>query len=251
MHRVDVMGHHPDREAALLAEPRQEIEDGALRVGIDPGGGLVEEQQIGLGRNRARQQHALALASRQLGEAFGGELAGAAGGQGLPGSGPLPRAGETPEGEVPPGALERHLEGGERIEGVQRFALGNVPDAQAGPAPHATRKGRQEAQQPAQQGRLAAPVGAEQHHELLRPDREGRPAHHRPAVVAEVGSLQRDQRGVAAQLGLPCTAATSAFRLLSIEATYPSPSLRPPASEEIVTTRAPVRSAIVWARGIS
>ena len=76
--------HH--REAALAVERAIDVHDRGRRPGIDAGGRLVEEEDLRLGRERARDQHALLLAAgerpeRLLGDGVQADLLEALGGE--------------------------------------------------------------------------------------------------------------------------------------------------------------------------
>src|SRR5690242_9456281 len=78
----DLLGHHPDvvahQDQRHVALPVQMVEQGVeagLRLRVHAAGGLVQDQELGLGDERARDQHPLLLA--------GGERADARGGVGL------------------------------------------------------------------------------------------------------------------------------------------------------------------------
>ena len=66
-----VVGDHHDRAPRVRAvravgEPGQQLHDVAVELGVQAGGGLVEEQQAGLGQQLDGGGHALALTAREL-----------------------------------------------------------------------------------------------------------------------------------------------------------------------------------------
>ena len=54
-----------------LHEVHERVAEQRLRVDVDARDGLVEHEELGLRRERLRDQHALLLAARQLGERAG------------------------------------------------------------------------------------------------------------------------------------------------------------------------------------
>ena len=66
------MGDHDDGQ--LLSKPGEQFVQGALGLGVDAGGGLVEQQQPGLARQGPGQKDALLLAARQLADLAAAEL---------------------------------------------------------------------------------------------------------------------------------------------------------------------------------
>ena len=167
----------------------------ALGLGIDAGRGLVEQQQLRLGRERARQQHALALARRRARRSAGlrsSSARHAASASCV--SSLLARAAEAPERQVAPRAEARHVLARERIERIERLALRHVADAQAGPpldaSPRAAaggRAGRASAWSCRCRSSRAATTNS------LGADLEGRAVNHRAPLVAEVGSFDGQQ----------------------------------------------------------
>ena len=93
--QVHVVADHDDRHAGV--EPFQQLEDLALAMQVDALGRLVEQQQFGLGGERAGDQHPLALAARELGDRAFGEVEGAGERQGVLGGGDVGAA----EGRAP------------------------------------------------------------------------------------------------------------------------------------------------------
>ena len=73
---VQVVGHHEHGEAEGPLQAEHELIKGGGADRIEAGGGLVEEQDVGVERERAREPGALAHAPRQLGRVLGGGLRG-------------------------------------------------------------------------------------------------------------------------------------------------------------------------------
>ena len=63
---VEVVQHHDDRGAALAVEVGEQVEHLDLVGDVEEGRRLVEQQDVGLLRERHRDPHALALAAREL-----------------------------------------------------------------------------------------------------------------------------------------------------------------------------------------
>ena len=62
----EVVGDEHDRHLVLLAERLHELQDLRLDRDVERGRGLVGDEQLGVGRQRHRDHHALAHAARQL-----------------------------------------------------------------------------------------------------------------------------------------------------------------------------------------
>ena len=60
-HKTEVMGHQDDGESTV--ELLEEFEKILLDLLVEAGGGLVEQQQLGVGDEGAGEQHALPLAA--------------------------------------------------------------------------------------------------------------------------------------------------------------------------------------------
>ena len=71
---VSVMVHGDDR-GAFGAEPSQAPEQRVLRLGVHAGEGLVQEQQVGLLGEGAREEHSLLLSTGELTDRSVGERA--------------------------------------------------------------------------------------------------------------------------------------------------------------------------------
>ena len=60
------MGHHQHRAALLLGQPLQQLHHLAAGAGIEGGGGLIGEQQLGLRREGPGNRHPLLLAAGEV-----------------------------------------------------------------------------------------------------------------------------------------------------------------------------------------
>ena len=65
-HHAQVMRHEQIAHAELALEPLQQLQDDDLHRHVKRGGRLVEDQQIGLDRDRARDADAGALTAGEL-----------------------------------------------------------------------------------------------------------------------------------------------------------------------------------------
>ena len=254
--RVDVVRHHPDREPPRRRAARaSRSRIAALGLGIDAGGGLVEQQQLRIGRQRARQQHALALAARERGVAARGEVAGA-------GTPRAPRACASARARPP-----KRQKGRSRQLPVQRHLV----------APRAGRAGR--ASRAAARSRCAGPAAARRGRRAAAGSRAARAAawssrcrSSRAAPRTRSAARRATPRappGVPRSRSPPLRAVSRGGPSVSsagspLHRSRPAPSGwprsnrrtsvvpgSPPASVEIVATRAPVRSATVCASGSS
>lgn len=61
-----IVGDEQDREAELIADLTEELEDFALRGGVERSGGFVGDEQSGLAGNGLGQEDALALATAEF-----------------------------------------------------------------------------------------------------------------------------------------------------------------------------------------
>src|SRR5699024_3537707 len=61
--QVEVVEHHDDRDGGALVQFGEEVEHLHMMTHVEEGGGLVQEEQICLLRQRHRDPHALALAA--------------------------------------------------------------------------------------------------------------------------------------------------------------------------------------------
>ncbi len=126
LHHDHVVGDLPDdgqvvrdeqvADAQLGLEAREQLEHLGLDADVERGDGLVEDDQLGLERQRAGDRDALPLPARQLGGAAGQ----GAGGQGhvveeLGRAGPAPRT--VPDAERAQRLRDDPLDGQARVEG--------------------------------------------------------------------------------------------------------------------------------------
>ena len=130
---LDQVGHHHDGGAPHLAEALDEVEHLLLGGRVERGGRLVEEDEIGVGRERPRHEHALPLPARKVAQL-------------PPLQGLDARLGERGPraAEVRPRVRQRHVAGPlqahehevedrDREDGVERRLLRNVGEAEARP----------------------------------------------------------------------------------------------------------------------
>ena len=61
-----VVGDHDDRLVELAVELLEQLEDLAGAGAVEVAGGLVGDEQVGVGHDRPRDRHALLLAAREL-----------------------------------------------------------------------------------------------------------------------------------------------------------------------------------------
>ena len=64
--RLRVVRHHDDRLAELLVQAPQQLEDLVARLRVEVARGLVGDQDLRVGHDRARDRDALLLAAREL-----------------------------------------------------------------------------------------------------------------------------------------------------------------------------------------
>ena len=183
-----------DGEFQLLLQPPHELDHAALVMRVEVHQRLVEQQQARPAEQRLRQQQALALAARGLGQRPRRQLGGT---HQVERPGDLAAPGRAHHRRPPAVAADRagHVGPAAEPQGAHRAAcLGHVADqrvaAPGGLLQHADRAaGRdQEAENGAQQGRLAGAVRAEQPDELAVLDRE--------ADAGENGAAAQRQRDV-------------------------------------------------------
>jgi hypothetical protein len=180
-----------DRRPPLGCE-RSDQRFQALGAGaVQAGEGLIEQQDLRVLNEAACDQDALALPAGELAESLSGKRVEPDFAQcihrGLALAPPRP----TPPGQPRERPHRRYVEGRDRI--VELRALGLWDGGAASPDAEGPGERGQLAQQGAQQGRLAAPVRAEQRHPLSRLQREGDAGDRRLAVVAggESGGLDQ------------------------------------------------------------
>ncbi len=88
-----VVGDVEHRHVLFVAEPEQLVEDPGLGHHVEPGGGLVEDDDLRVRGQGGRDAHALLLAARQLVRIPASELLGSRAGRRGPASPARPRAG--------------------------------------------------------------------------------------------------------------------------------------------------------------
>ncbi len=64
------MGYHENRHARSLLQGQDQFVEFVSADGVEPGGGLVQEQDFGIERQRAGKRHALDHAAGELGGIF-------------------------------------------------------------------------------------------------------------------------------------------------------------------------------------
>ena len=192
-----VVRDQQDGEAAGQLH-QQLVELGRGRA-VHAGRGLVQQQQLGMGGQGAGDEHPLPLPAGQGGEGAPAQLGQPDGGQRLLGRLPVlsaVRAGR----EVAHPAHAHHVQDGDREQGVEAGVLGHVAHPAAGPLrrpaehPHLAGLRARGAQDQAQQGGLAAPVGAHRGDELSGQHLEADLLEHRLAGVGEVHPPELDHR---------------------------------------------------------
>ncbi len=180
--RAELVGHQEDRRS-FQHESVQEVGKYLLVLVVDPGGGLVHDQQLGLGGQCAGDEGALLHSARELAECRSAAVGKAdSGDRGSDGSGVLGGApadvravGESPARD--------HLSYGRGNSGDRARTLGHVAEAAAlrevsqGSAEQLDRAGghRHQPDRRAYERRLARAVGAEQGDELTGSRPRGRP----------------------------------------------------------------------------
>ena len=178
--QVEIVHHHDDGGAGALLGGEQ-LEQLELMAHVERRRRLVEHQGRRLLRQRPRQQHALALAARQLAERARRQLEDAGVGHGALGGGDVGGGLEAERAEPRASAHEHDLERRERE--LERLVLQHGGDQARALARRQRReialvdgdlagRRRQQAEQEARQRRLAGAVGAEDADELAAPDIE-------------------------------------------------------------------------------
>ncbi len=178
-HHVKVVADQQHAAAVALAhllDQRVELE---LAGEVDALGGLVEQQQVGLARERAGERDALELAARELGHQRPLEVAGA-------------DLGERLEVAATPSEREKTADA-ERQRRVELQALRHVADAEARAAHDAAGGRREHPQEHAEQRGLAGAVGADQRDDLAGVEREIDAAQQLVAADADADACGLDQ----------------------------------------------------------
>ena len=174
------------REVAAELDPQRRG-----HADVEPGERLVEQQQRGVGGERARDRHPLGLAAGELARPPAGEVAQPDPGQPVAGRGP----GLGAPGPSGPGAEGDVVEGGEVRE--EHLVLEDHPDRavprrerqQVDAAEAGVPGGGHQAGQGVQQRGLAGAVGADHGHHVarLRGERQVDPARHPQVEVERAG----------------------------------------------------------------
>src|SRR5882672_6519318 len=204
----DLLGHHPDVVAhqdqghvALAIEMVEQGVEARLGLGVHPAGRLVQDQQLGLGDQRPRDQHPLLLAGRQRADARGRVRGHPHLAEHLRDALAF-RAADAPEeaerGQEPG---RHHLVDGHRQGGIEGGLLRHV--AETAPLPERRRRvteeadraalGRQEAQYDAEQGGLAGAIRADDAEEVAGLDGQVDALEHRDRPVGEAHVLELDE----------------------------------------------------------
>ncbi len=187
------MQHDADGDALVVRQLAHQVEEFDLVAQVEVGGGLVEEQHAGLLREAAGQPDALELSAGEVFGAAVGEFGDAGEGEGAVDGGPAARVGAAPAAPVRI-AAELHdvahaqaARGGPALQ-QQGDAPGELPGAEgqrvgAGVDREGGPPGPLQAGDGAQQGRLAAAVGADEDGHLAGPQGQLRVVHDVRAVV--------------------------------------------------------------------
>ena len=158
-------------------------------------GRLVEHEQRRAAGDRARDQHALALAARQIAQLAAREVGGVdlfeRGARGVA----IGAARQADEAARPLPAHQHELGDRDREDRVERALLRHVAHAQAGRALDAPRDRRLQPQQRAHERRLAGAVGADDRPQLAGRDRRGDRRQDAALVVADAQLDGAQQRG--------------------------------------------------------
>ena len=182
---LDQVGHHHDGGAPHLAKALDEIEHLLLGGGVERGGRLVEEDEIGVGRQRPRHEHALPLPARKIAKLPPLEGLDARFGEGGPRA-PEVRARVRQRHVVGPlQAHEHEVEDRDREDGVEGGLLRNVSEAEARPAFDGAADGMGEPEGRADEGRLASAVGPDDGPQLPGAHGERERRQDRDAVVPD------------------------------------------------------------------
>ena len=177
---VGIVGREDHREP-VGGEPGDLPQHQRLVAEIEAGGGLVHDQDGGLLRQRAGDQHELALAARQPGVVGPGEIPDAEAGERALRRFAVDFAGLGEQAEPRGAAHQHHLQRGVgegRRMGLRDIgrmgrdlAPGEPVERRAGKQ-HRPAARRDQPEQGLEQRRLAGPVGAQQAEDLARPGAE-------------------------------------------------------------------------------
>lgn len=194
----EIVQHHHHGAARLGVQGGDQVEDVELVPQIEEGGRLVEQQQLGVLRQRQRDPGALALTAGQLVDGLLAQGSGAGALQSLVHRllvGGRPGA-QQPLVRIPAQAHQR-LDGDrlrrDRLLREQTHAQGQRPgghpvDVGAVEGDHAGGR-REQSAQPPQQGGLSTGVGADDRRDGPTGQRQVEAAHHEAVAVAQVEAL--------------------------------------------------------------
>ena len=182
---VQVVRDHDDAAPAPLPDRRDAFVEAELPGEVDVLDRLVEDQQVGVAQQRARQQHALALAARKPADRAVDGVFGAGFAQRAQHR--LLRAPARQREQ----AADRKRQRRRRVEGLRQVA-----HREAGAAPDAARIGLDQAEQHADQGGLAGAVRPDDGQNLVLAHRRVDVAQHVASAAAQDDVLRRDQRPV-------------------------------------------------------
>ena len=188
---VEVVRREDDRQPAGV-EVVEQVQDLVAQAHVDARRRLVHEQQLGLAEQRARDEHALLLAARQLADVAIGEIADV---ELREHRGDLRALGAAGPRQ-PPAVDARHqhaLAHRHREAPVDRLDLRHVRHPQIGAPRHAAVRDAHAARQHAQRRRLAGAGGADDADELAPVDREVDVDEDRLAAVAARDARQPEQ----------------------------------------------------------
>ena len=194
---VEVVQHDADRDAVLVGQVADQVEDLHLVAQVEERGRLVEQQHAGVLGQAGGQPDPLQLAAGQLVDGAVGHR-GHAGDLHRPGDGPRPvgvvGAPAAPVGVAAVADHVAHADAGRHRTalGEQRDPAGEVARGQRQRGRHAVVEQHVAADRPvqpgqrAQQRRLAAAVRPHERRDLTRTQRDRRAVHDGIAVVGEV-----------------------------------------------------------------
>ena len=155
-----------DGRLACVLQFAQDLRDNFAGCGVDGIQWLIQQQQVGILGQRARQQGALLLPARQLADLPFSQIAQFHAGDGLVGGGPigLARLAQPTQMDIPAG--QDQLAQTHRELPIEVAALGQVGHALAGfldrraKQPNGAVRQRQQPGSGFEQGRFARPIGA-------------------------------------------------------------------------------------------
>lgn len=148
-------GAHGDTARGLLTQDQLHAR---CALPVEPGSRLVQEQDVGFAHDPLREEHALALSTRQLGEGAGGEFAHADALQGTLGR--STRVGSGRAGAMLPRAHAHHIgcRDGQRV----RRGRALYDEREISVATHSASSRHPHPGEDLDQGRLAGAVAARQ-----------------------------------------------------------------------------------------